>query len=76
MKEKLTEASDHAVEGRELYNRVVIEGNHIPIRPAFPNPYVMRGSFHILANALKVGWHPLFIERLSKTLEIAATAAK
>jgi hypothetical protein len=76
MKEKLTEGSDSAVEGRALYNRVVIEGNHIPIRPAFPNPYVMRGSFHILANALKIGWHPLFRERLTKTLEIAATAAK
>ena len=75
MKEKLIEASDHAVEGRNLYNRVVIEGKHIPIRPAFLNPYVMRGSFHILANALKVGWHPLFTERLSQLLTTAAAAA-
>jgi hypothetical protein len=71
MREKLTDKSDQAIEGRELYNRVVIEGKHIPIRPAFPNPYVMRGSFHILANSLRVGWHPLFKERLSKALETA-----
>ena len=76
MKEKLDEKSDQSLEGRNLYNRVVIEGKHIPIRPAFPNPYVMRGSFHMLANSLKVGWHPLFRERLSKALEAAVNKVK
>lgn len=75
MKENLREDADHAFQGRTLYNRVVIEGDHIPIRPAFPNPYVMRGSFHMLANALKVGWHPQFRERFTRALDRAAEAA-
>jgi hypothetical protein len=64
MKENMLESADPALEGRDLYNRIVITGQHIPIRPSFPNPVVMRGSFHILANALKIGWHPHFEERL------------
>jgi hypothetical protein len=75
MKENLQSDSDHSREGRELYNRVVIAGDHIPIRPSFPNPYVMRGSFHMLANALKVGWHPQFRERFARAIDKAAEAA-
>jgi hypothetical protein len=62
----MQEGSDPAREGRNLYNRVVINGEHIAIRPSFPNPYVMRGSFHMLANTLKIGWHPQFEERLTE----------
>ncbi len=69
MKENMTEDSDTAREGRTLYNNLVILGRHIPIRPTFTNPYVMRGSFHMLANTLKVGWHPLFKERLAEAFE-------
>lgn len=75
MKEALHDKSDHAVEGRKLYNRVVIEGEHIPIRPSFPNPYVMRGSFHMLANGLRIGWHPQFKERLATAFDKATEAA-
>ena len=28
----------------------------------------MRGSFHMLADARSVGWHPDFIERLKRVL--------
>jgi hypothetical protein len=66
MQENMQEGSDPAREGRNLYNRVVINGEHIAIRPSFPNPYVMRGSFHMLANTLKIGWHPQFEERLTE----------
>ncbi|HEX4084854.1 MAG TPA: ABC-three component system protein [Chthoniobacteraceae bacterium] len=75
MKEKLTEGADHAVEGRNLYNRIVIEGKHIAIRPSFPNPFVMRGSFHMLANTLRVGWHPQFRERFANVINKAMRAA-
>lgn len=75
MKENLLDDTDHAVEGRNLYNRVMFEGEHIPIRPSFPHPYVMRGSFHWLANGLKVGWHPQFRERFTRALDKAAEAA-
>jgi hypothetical protein len=70
-KENLAEDSDHAVVGRELYNNIIDMPRHIPIRPSFPDPFVMRGSFHILANSLKVGWHPQFRERLTHALETA-----
>lgn len=75
MKENLREGADQALEGRNLYNRVVIEGKHIAIRPSFPNPFVMRGSFHMLANTLKVGWHPEFKERFARVLNNALRAA-
>jgi len=31
---------------------------HIPIRNRFSHEYVMRGTYHILADQLEVGWHP------------------
>lgn len=71
MKENLTEEENHAVAGRNLYNNIIDMPRHIPIRPSFPDPFVMRGSFHILANSLKVGWHPQFRDRLARALEIA-----
>jgi hypothetical protein len=48
-----------------------------PIRPAVSEPFVCRGSFHILADDLRVGWHPDFRERLSRLLTGAtATTAQ
>ena len=45
--------------------------DHIPIRPKVTEPYVMRGSYHMLADNLngrqpRVCWHPLFLEKLEK----------
>jgi hypothetical protein len=74
MKEELTQGGDHAIAGRNLYNSLVIQGKHIAIRPTFPNPFVMRGSFHILSNSLKVGWHPHFKERFAEALNKAIRA--
>ena len=34
-------------------------------------PYVMRGTYHGLANGLKIGWHVDFIDRLKHLLERA-----
>lgn len=39
-----------------------------PIRAACSEPFVTRGSFHTLADELRVGWHPRFIERLAPLL--------
>lgn len=52
--------------GKELYSE--IGKKDIRIRPRCQEPFVMRGSYHILANKLKVGWHVDFIERLRKIL--------
>ena len=40
------------------------------IRERVTEPYVVRGAFHILANASpspRVYWHPRFLERLRRT---------
>ncbi|SER90967.1 ABC-three component system protein [Salisediminibacterium halotolerans] len=68
------EESDIAIrkEGRGLFNWVEQE-NNIQIRPKCDEPYIIRGSYHMLSNQLKVGWHMQFYERLkhllSKSLE-------
>jgi hypothetical protein len=43
-----------------------------PTRPAVSEPFVCRGSFHILSDDLRVGWHPDFRERLIRLLTGAA----
>lgn len=44
------------------------ENNIIPIRVGVTAPFVSRGSFHMLADELRIGWHPNFQERLEKIL--------
>ena len=52
--------------GKLLYNR--IQDKDIRIRPRCSEPFVMRGSYHLLANRLLVGWHSDFDIRLRKLL--------
>ena len=52
--------------GLELYDK--IQNKDIPIRPKCSEPFVMRGSYHILSTQLKVGWHIDFLERLKQLL--------
>lgn len=40
----------------------------LPIRPNVATHWVCRGSLHMLADELKIGWHPNFEERLANTL--------
>ena len=45
------------------------------IRARVTEPSVLRGSFHILADATpepRVYWHPRFLDRLGKVLGVAA----
>jgi hypothetical protein len=37
------------------------------VRPQFQSQYMTRGSFHILAELLRVGWHPEYEGRLAAT---------
>ena len=53
-------------QGRNLFTE--IEGKDIRIRPKCQEAFVMRGSYHILANQLKVGWHVDFYLRLKELL--------
>ena len=53
--------------GRRLYRWA--EVSLIPIRPRVDEPFVTRGTYQMLADDLRVGWHPEFLERLDKILE-------
>lgn len=47
----------------------------IPIRPSVTEPFVTRGSLHMLADDVRVGWHPDFRDRLAALLGVRAGAA-
>ncbi len=51
------------IAGRDLFYWMDGEAD-IRIKPRFDDPFLMRGSYHELANRLKVGWHADFLERL------------
>jgi hypothetical protein len=36
-----------------------------PIRPNVTEPFVTRGSFHMLADEVRIGWHPEFRDHLA-----------
>ncbi|MGN6383020.1 MAG: ABC-three component system protein [Dyella sp.] len=63
--------------GATLYNWAEFETGKIEslrIRAQVTEPYVLRGSFHILADAApepRVYWHPRFLDRLGKALGVA-----
>jgi hypothetical protein len=69
------EAADAAKE--EAARKVLqwAEITSIPIRPRVTEPFVTRGSLHMLADQLRVGWHSEFRERLGHLLSAAQTAA-
>lgn len=71
MEDNLAESSgvtekEKIEEGRKLFSD--IEKKDIRIRPKCQEAFVMRGSYHMLANRLKVGWHIDFYDRLKKLL--------
>ena len=49
--------------GRGVFNWMDGSAN-LNIRPRCTEPFVMRGSYHMLSNELKVGWHVEFYKRL------------
>lgn len=61
--------------GRSLYNWAELQTSMLRIRDRVSESYVVRGTFHILANMRpepRVYWHPRFLENLKKILEPAA----
>lgn len=67
-------ATDQAKESAARAVLQWAERTCIPIRPAVTEPFVSRGSLHILADDLKVGWHAEFHDRLSHLLAREASA--
>jgi hypothetical protein len=77
--EDLDEESADAVlleAGRALYKWADLASGNISalrIRERVTEPYVLRGGFHILANARplpRVYWHPRFLSRIGELLEV------
>lgn len=62
--------------GREVY-RWMEQTADIRIRPNVTEEYIMRGSFHMLADREdpKIYWHPKFIDRLKVILKAAPHAS-
>jgi hypothetical protein len=68
---ELTEAEASA-RGRDVYlacDRAVVE----PIRPKVAAPHIMRGSMHMLADELRIGWHHDWVARMQALLAEPAT---
>ncbi|HEX8550181.1 MAG TPA: ABC-three component system protein [Abditibacteriaceae bacterium] len=77
MKEDIGDIDDdHIVAraGRDLYNSIE-RMTGLDIRPRVTEPYVMRGSFHILSNQFRVGWHKDFLGRLEHLLSASEESA-
>lgn len=64
--EKLTAA------GREIFKWAEFETEHLRIRERVTEPYVVRGTFHIIANGRplpRIHWHPDFLARVGNVLD-------
>lgn len=70
--------ADAAEDAKEKAAREVLkwaERVTIPIRPRVTEPFVTRGSLHMLADEVRVGWHPEFQDRLAVLLGVRTGAA-
>lgn len=73
MQDDLSDYGDQITEdikvsnAKKLYRE--IEEKDIRIRDRCSDAFVMRGSYHILANQLRVGWHIDFHKRLEQLLK-------
>ena len=69
---EVEEEPKKAVAGRAVFDWA--ENANIYIRPQCQQPYIHRGSFQILADKLKIGWHPEFLARLEHLLTPAESS--
>ncbi|GAA3464260.1 ABC-three component system protein [Saccharothrix longispora] len=63
--------ADKLREAKAIYRWVEQEAR-FAIRPGCDEPFVTKGSYHMLADDMQVGWHPDFVARLMALLEPAA----
>ena len=57
-------ATDEAQEQAARSVLAWAERTTIPIRPSVTEPFVSRGSLHMLSDEVRIGWHPEFRARL------------
>lgn len=62
-------AEEDKKRGAQALYKWVEAGTHLPIRHGVTEPAIARGTYQILADCQKVGWHPEFTERLEQLLE-------
>lgn len=65
--------ADATLEVKEKAARSVLawaERATLPIRTNVTEPFISRGSFHMLADEIRIGWHPEFRDRINKILNI------
>lgn len=68
------ELSEEAAQARGREVQRACEATSVdPIRPKVAEPYVMRGSLHMLADELQIGWHPDWLMRVHALLSEAAS---
>lgn len=63
--------AEAAEDAKQRAARVVLrwaETVTLPIRPNVTQPFVTRGSLHMLADGVRLGWHPDFRDRLAALL--------
>lgn len=56
-------SDDQIASGKKVFQWVEAEA-HIPIRPSCQESFITRGTYQMLANRLRVGWHPEFQSHL------------
>jgi hypothetical protein len=61
-------ATDEAQEQAARSVLAWAERTTIPIRPSVTEPFVSRGSLHMLSDEARIGWHPEFRARLESLL--------
>ena len=71
MREDLGDAAteEEKEKAARLLYKWIEEGDLYQIRSGVREPCIPRGSYHILADQIKVGWHIEFVERLHELLE-------
>jgi hypothetical protein len=62
---------------KKAAREVLLWAEHVslPIRPGVTEPFITRGSLHMLADEVRLGWHPEFRERLAALLQAKETTA-
>jgi hypothetical protein len=82
MKEGVAAGCDdptQARHGSRLYEWIATEAagrSELWVRIDFKSAYMTRGSFHMLADQLRVGWHPDYEARLAPPLTAPTPTAK
>ncbi len=73
LQDEMSDSDDNELEYQKFGKKVLKwmeQKADIRIRPQVTEPYVMRGSYHMLADQKlpRVHWHPKFVERLTQLL--------